>query len=147
MFKLVPKTCWAQCRCWVIPARSSAFFSGLCPISFGSLVFKLGAKTSDGHQCTQSERSLRFTELSHWCISFPRKFLILTLLLHSGSNFNKKSVMINSDTMTNFTWISYEVARIFFLSPSTCRNFFSSPTPCMNFFLDLPPPPPPSQDI
>ena len=39
--------------------------------------------------------------------------------------------------------LSYEVARIFFLSSSACRNFFSSSISCMNFFLDLTPPPPP----
>jgi hypothetical protein len=52
MFKIVPKTCWAQ----LVPllsttSRSSALSWALCPIIFGSIVFKLGAKTSDGHQC------------------------------------------------------------------------------------------------
>jgi polyferredoxin len=32
-------------------SRSSALSWALCPISFGSVVFKLGAKTSNGLQC------------------------------------------------------------------------------------------------
>ena len=32
-------------------SRSSALSWALCPFSFGSVVFKLGAKRSDGHQC------------------------------------------------------------------------------------------------
>ena len=45
-------------------SRGSARSWALCPISFESVVFKLGAKTSAGHQCrapvpgTQSGRSL-----------------------------------------------------------------------------------------
>jgi hypothetical protein len=44
-------------------SRSSVLSWALCPISFGNVVFKLGANTSDGLAVpdTQSERSLRTT--------------------------------------------------------------------------------------
>jgi hypothetical protein len=32
-------------------SRGNALSWARCPISFGSIMFKLGAKTSDGHQC------------------------------------------------------------------------------------------------
>ena len=59
-------------------SRSSALSWALCPISFGSAVFKLGAKTSDGHQRRVSSlikeapysgmRDARGTTLLNWAV-------------------------------------------------------------------------------
>lgn len=62
-------------------SRSSALSSVRWPISFGIAVFKLGAKTSDGHQCRapslkatfKDHRKTLTSKLRQGCIIFGNR--------------------------------------------------------------------------